>query len=97
MILYHVSPLIRVPFILADGLLTACSEGAFPVVWLHTRTTGGRIIPCIMRRHGREYGELGRFRVKVPIAWLSHYRWGVYRCWTDIPPERIEYLGGILK
>lgn len=92
--LYHVTPLTNVDRIRSRGLLTKFSRGRYKCVWLVDHAGLRRIVYHLAEQKRLCPRDFGVYRVTVPRAFLS--RTGIpgrYRCWYDLRPDRLVYLG----
>jgi hypothetical protein len=87
-VLYHTTPARTLAGILASGLLPGLSRGARPAVWLHARGRLGWALAHVARRHGAD--AVVSLRVRVPRAWLTRRRRGVWTCGRAVPPGLIQ-------
>jgi hypothetical protein len=96
MILYHLTPAIRWPWVQADGLLIRCRECRLRCIWLHTIAKRWHAVRCVRHRHGCELDQLVLLKVRVARRYCTPYGRGVWCCWRDVPTSQISYIGGIL-
>jgi hypothetical protein len=87
-VLYHTTPARRLASVLAHGLLPGLSRGARPVVWLHARGRLGWALAHVAQRHGSQ--AVVSLRVRVPRAWLTRRRRGVWTCARAVPPGLVQ-------
>jgi hypothetical protein len=91
MLLRHATPARNLTSILRSGLLTSCSKGKLPAVWLvaPSRTTWGML--HAVKRHGGRVETTVVLEVDVPRSWLRRSsRKRVWCTLRDIPPDRIK-------
>src|SRR5262245_27423279 len=89
-VLYHTTPASRLPSILRDGILPACSRGARRESWYHTPGRLGWALEHVRERHGSE--RVVSLRVLVPRAWLTRRKAGVWTCNRRLTPAHVQAI-----
>ena len=86
-VLYHCTPVSRVPSILERGLLVAYSAGALPVVWLCTPGMIDWSRRHVEARHG--VTAVAVFRVEISRQRVVRYSFGQWFSRSNIGPDVI--------
>lgn len=87
--IYHTTTAKLLPSILSGGLQTCRSQGASPVVWLHSADRTDWAMHHVYRRHGGKLQQIVRLTVDVPRSWLRRAGDGLWSCARDVPSLRI--------
>jgi hypothetical protein len=91
MILRHATPARNLTSILRSGLLTSCTKGKLPAIWLGAPTRSSWAVLHVIKRHGGRVETTVVIEVDVPRSWLRpSSRKRVWNTPRDIPPDRIK-------
>jgi hypothetical protein len=91
MILRHATPARNLTSILRSGLLTSCTQGKLPAVWMTAPSRTTWAVLHAIKRHGGRVETTVVLEVDMPRSWLRRSaRKRVWYTLRDIPPERIK-------
>jgi len=89
MFLYHVTHRSNQASIDRVGLRAVFAR-SWSRVWFCNHPKLAWALRHVADSHGWPVLELICYRVDVPRAWLSRWRWGIYTCARDIPASRLR-------
>lgn len=89
MFLYHVTHKNNARSIELAGLKATWAR-SMARVWLCNHPRLAWALRHVADSHNWPLTEMVAYRVDVPRAWLSRWRWGVYTCPRDIAAERMR-------
>jgi hypothetical protein len=87
--LRHTTPRANLRSITRTGLSPVRSQGARQEVWLHSPFRGAWALRHLSAHHGIPQDDLAIVTVRIPRAWISRKRRGIWVCPRLIHPECI--------